>query len=238
MKKSISMIKMMTTDDIISIFWNMAGLGIFYLINLFLIQDDLTEFFDGLFFMLVIINSNRMSYGKFGNYIDFGFCRKSFYHLQLVICVIKAFIYSVIRTLYQWGLVENYIKVFREYEEMGMIYHKIPILEIFLANMIMFILLNIIVLIGTTFIIYSKPLFGNVSPQMGIRINEKCRMEKWLGLGVGLILVVAVAMGLPASYQFQMTNGIESRLIYMAVMIIGIVVAGVVGRKRFTPKYI
>ena len=238
MKKKVSIIKIMTTDNIISIFGNIIGLGIFWLINFFLIHDDLTEFFDGLFFIMVIINSNRMSYEKFGNYVEFGFCRRSFYRLQLSICVIKAFIYSVIRTLYQWALVEKYIKIFREDGEAGIIYHKISVPEIFLANMIMFILLNIIVLLGTTFAIHSKPLFGNVSPQMEIRINEKHRMEKVLGIAMWVILVVVVAMGLPASYEFQMTNSIESRLIYMAVMVIGIAVAGIAGKKRFTPKYI
>lgn len=194
----------------------------------------------------IILLPPSQSFVNYPEYITFGFCRKKFYHEQVLICIVRAVITSFFRTVLQACFYNGYIQIFMEETNKTVNdYHTVPLFELFFTNVCIFTLFSLMQLINSTSVLSLYFLRTRTSP----RLNERITMHKkkrrlfriiaavFIKLPFFLLLCVMTVI-IPYFYQLQMQNALPVRLSIVTGILFLCAVLYLVGKKRFTPTYI
>lgn len=187
----------------------------------------------------------KLSFQQYDRYITFGFCRKRFYKDQLILCGIRAFMIGGVIGIAQYLMQGKDISDVLE-EEMIQSYHTLSFAEIFMTDFIIFYLFSLILLLLSTGVL-NHQLYQRVengkSPQMLVRIHNSKKKPLWTFRNLLLkifsfIVLLTVTLGFYYYQQLQLTISFPVRLVVIIVFFLLSVALILVGKKRFTPKYI
>lgn len=197
--------------------------------------------------MVVFCNSATLSYQKLGEYTTLGFCRRKFYHEQVILCLLRAMLLSLFFSIYEFINYNHLVNYFiKDTTDSPSMYHPIPLMELFLTNMCIFALLYLIYLVNISHTI--SIIFINKSEktlQLQLRKQMKKQKYKWfyrLLTGVvkciSFVLLVGYLVGFQLYYQIQMQSSLSTRMIVLGIFAGLCVVVYLDGRWRFRPKYV
>lgn len=237
-------------DTIKMLVSTVAMAAIFYYVEIRLEADSPVNFEMLLCEMGLFSVAGDQSFMKYGEYITFGFCRNRFYREQTAVCGIRAAVLSLPCSVVQYLHYDSYVRYFIEdTNKTAALYHRISLGEIFLADMLYFFLINLVLLLLSTLVVdleWFLP-FGHRyrSPQLTYRARIAAEHKRWfrggwksvIKLGIWIILI-ASAVGFISYHNVQMTAGLPVRLGCMAGVAAISVFLYLVGKKRFVPKFI
>ena len=202
---------------------------------------------DNLSSIILIFNSSTLlSYQKYEQYITFGFCRRKFYHEQVILCGIRAALLSLFRSIGQFIHYNEYVQtLIKDTTETADMYHPIAFSELFFTNLCLFFLIGLIFLANSSHTITIAANKITKSPQLQLRIQLKKEKNKFfftcltvIVKTISFILIIAGLIGLIFYHQMQLQNSLSTRMTALFIVIVLCIVIYLDGRWRFRPKYV
>lgn len=178
-------------------------------------------------------------------YMNFGFSRKRFFNNQMILCLMRSVMLAIVRTAIQISYYDDYVVMFMEDTDHTIsMYHTVPIFELFISNVIIFMILYMICHLIS--IINSKVLWFEYAetPQAKYRFalaKQKSRIKKYAKkvlILVGFVAVIAGEIGVMMFYWFEMLYPLIYRIGIIAAMCVILAGLYAVGRYLYRPKYI
>lgn len=235
--------------DMLYIFISLISIAAIIFVFSFIDKDYSTNIMDLETFMTAILVLNvsaSLSSQQYEQYITFRFCRKKFYHEQVILCIIRAAFISLLRTLLQFINYNEYVQAFIEdTTNTPDLYHPVSFPELFFTNLCAFLLVYLIFLVNSSHTITIALNKIAKSPQLQLRIQLKKEQHKTLHTcltivikTVSFILLIAWILGLLIYHQMQLQNSLSERMTALGVVIVLCGIVYLHGRRRFCPKYV
>lgn len=178
-------------------------------------------------------------------YMNFGFSRKRFFHNQMILCLMRSSMLAIARTAIQVICYDDYVVMFMEDTDHTIsMYHIVPIFELFISNVIIFMILYIICHLIS--MVNSKVLWFEVfdTPQAKYRMTlakQKSRVKRYAQnvlIIIGFVAVIMVEIAIVMFYWFEMLYPLIYRIGILAAMAAVLAVLYAIGRYLYRPKYI
>lgn len=211
------------------------------------LENDTFTIIDLFLIITVILNgSTTQSLQNYPRYLTFQFSRRKFFREQVILSLLRSMFLSLFRTLWLELFYENYVEFFlSDTDNTPAMFHAVPFVELFLTNMVIFLLLYLILLVNSTNTIAITFTRYEHSPQLQLRIQNQKEQHK-ISRNVCTVIVktlsfvgvVALTIGLSVCYEYQLQSTLINRLPIMIVPFVLCILFYFIGRTRFSPKYI
>lgn len=175
-------------------------------------------------------------------HMNFAFCRKSILKKQLILSLAKAICLSIARTYIQVAFYNDFVKMFMEDTNHTLsMYHRVPMLELFVVNVMIFMILYMITVILATSCRKLLAQEPSNTPQLKLRATDEKKFNiavKAIIYVTALIALVAVEMGVVGYYWLQMLYQPVYRLIITLGIAALLAVMCYIAKHRYSPRYI
>lgn len=183
----------------------------------------------------------RVIHGQIEQHMNFAFCRKSILKKQLILSVVKSVLLSIVRTCIQIIFYDNFVEMFMEDTDHTLsMYHRVPVVELFVGNFMVFMILYIVnVILATSNRFVSQQIAD--TPQLRWRTANKKKLNiilKAIIFVAAIILLVAVEFGVVAYYWFQMIYPFAYRLLISLGIAALLAAICYLAKRRYSPNYI
>lgn len=175
-------------------------------------------------------------------HMNFAFCRKSILKKQLILSLAKAVCLSIARTCIQVVFYNDFVEMFMEDTDHTLsMYHRVPMLELFVVNVMVFMILYMITVILATSCRKLLSQQPSNTPQLRLRATDEKKFNiivKAIIYVAALIALVAVEMGVLAYYWFQMLYQPVYRVLITLGIAVLLAVMCYIAKRRYSPSYI